>query len=122
MLSVVARVIVGLVLLAAGALKLAGRSWTAEAAGFGTPPWLAPVVPWFELVLGALLVVGVGMPLTAWVAAGLFAVFTVLVAVRVAQGSTAPCACFGTLSADRVGPSTVARNAVLLALAVVAAL
>ena len=122
MVPVVARVVVGLVLVAAGALKLANRDWTAQAVGFGTPRWLAPVVPWVEIVLGALLVPGVGMPVTAFLAAVLLAVFTVLVAIRVAQGSTAPCACFGSLSADPVGPSTVVRNVVLLALAVVAAL
>ena len=120
--AVVARVVVGLVLVAAGALKLSSREWSSQAAGFGTPRWLVPVVPWVEIVLGALLVPGVGGRITAIAAAALLAAFTVVVAVRVAQRSTAPCACFGSLSARPVGPATLARNVVLLALAVVAAL
>ena len=122
-MSFVARVTVGLVLLVAGALKLtAGRRWRTQAQAFGTPALLVPLVPVAELVIGALLVPGVGGRATALAAAGLLAAFTVLVVLKVATGDRTPCACFGSMSADPVGPWTVIRNVVLLALAVVAAL
>jgi hypothetical protein len=58
---------------------------------------------------------------TAWaafVACGLIAAFTVFVVVRVSQGDHAPCPCFGATSAAPMGGRTIARNIVLLAVAV----
>ncbi|MDP9388675.1 MAG: DoxX family membrane protein, partial [Actinomycetota bacterium] len=57
-----ARVAVGVVLLVAGAAKLRQPAWPATARAFGAPPWLVPALPWVEVVLGALLVAGVGLP------------------------------------------------------------
>lgn len=107
-----ARVVVGAVLLVAGAAKLADR----------TPRRVSPLVPWAELVLGALLVVGLGDRWPSVAAAALFAAFTVVVLRRLRAGDTAPCGCFGELSRRPVGVGTVVRNVVLTALAVVGAL
>jgi hypothetical protein len=57
----------------------------------------------------------------AWIAAALIGGFTVLIGVRLAQGRRPPCACFGRMSTRPIGPGTLVRNIVLLALAVVAA-
>ena len=46
----------------------------------------------------------------------LLTVFTVLVAVRLAQGRRPPCACFGRLSTRSVGAGTIVRNVVLIGL------
>lgn len=59
---------------------------------------------------------------TAWsavVAIALVSGFTVFVGVRTVRGERTPCPCFGASSAP-MGWSTVARNVVLLAVAVVA--
>jgi hypothetical protein len=118
----VAGIIVGAVLLLSGALKLAaGRRWTEQAVELGTPRFAIPVVPWIEIVLGALLTAGVALPVTGLVAAALLAVFTVLLAVRLAQGRRPPCACFGRLSTRPVGPGSIVRNLILIALALLAA-
>ncbi len=117
--------VLGLVLLAAGALKLREPTWPEQAHAFGAPRWAVPLVPWVEIVLGALLVPGLGGAWTAGAAIGMVGAFTVLVVVRMVQGSEAPCACFGALTTGRarpVGPATLARNAALVALGVLALL
>jgi uncharacterized membrane protein YphA (DoxX/SURF4 family) len=118
----VAAVLLGIVLLVSGALKLFAPAWPVQARELGAPGWAVPVVPWVELVLGALLAALVALPVTAWLSVGLLVVFTVLIAVRVAQGRRPPCACFGRLSSRRLGPATLVRNGVLIALGLVAAL
>jgi hypothetical protein len=95
--------------------------WPAQAAELGTPAWVVPVVPWIEVGLGSLLAAGVARPVVAWLAVALIGGFTVLIGVRLAQGRRPPCACFGRMSTRPIGPGTLARNVVLLALAVVAA-
>ncbi|MBK9180632.1 MAG: hypothetical protein IPM45_13920 [Acidimicrobiales bacterium] len=112
---------VGVSLLVAGGAKLRDPAWPSQARGLGAPAVVIPVLPWVELVLGALLVVHVALPWTAWAAVALLVLFTVLVVARLVQGRRVPCACFGRLSAAPIGPGTIVRNAVLVALAVLAA-
>ena len=115
-----ARIAVGVVLLAAGAAKLRQPAWPVTAAAFGAPSWLVPVLPWAELGIGALLAAGVGHPWTALAAGVLVAGFTVAVGLRLVRGEAVPCGCFGETSPEPVGGDTLARNAVLLALAAAA--
>lgn len=119
----IAAVIVGAAFVVAGASKLAARdTWPAHAAGLGAPSWTVPIVPWFELVVGALLVVQVARPLMAAIAIALLAVFTVMIVGRIREGQRPPCACFGAWSAKPIGAGHVVRNLALIALGVVAAL
>jgi hypothetical protein len=118
-MGVAARAIVGLVLLAAGALKASDKGWRAAAAGFGLPGPAAVVLPWVEVVIGALLVAQAGRRATAGLALALLVGFTVVIAVRLRRGDAPPCACFGALSRSSVTNRTVGRNLVLVALAVV---
>lgn len=116
-----ARIAVGVVLLVAGVAKLCQPSWPATARAFGAPARLVPVLPWAEVVLGALLTSGVGLPWTSLAAAAALAGFTVLVAARVRRGDAVPCGCFGETSPAPVGRDTVLRNLLLVILAVTAA-
>jgi len=121
-MAVVAAVVLGAVLLLSGAAKLAaGPRWAAQAAALGAPAIAVPVLPWVEVGLGALLVTGVWRPVVAVAAAALLGAFTVLLVVRLAQGRRPPCACFGAWSTRPVGFGSVARNVVLIALALLAA-
>lgn len=121
--GVIAAVAVAAVLLLAGITKVARpAAWRSEAEGMGVHGIVVAVVPWVELVLGALLVAQVQRHVVGWIAAGLFVAFTVLIAVRLGQGRRPPCACFGALSAKPLGPGHLVRNAVFVALAVAAAL
>lgn len=119
--AVVASVVVGLVFVVAGAAKIAqGARWPAQAAQLGAPAAVAPLVPWWEIVVGALLVVQLATPWPAIAALVTLVVFTALIGRVLARGEHPPCACFGGWSAAPVGRRHVARNVLLLALAVTA--
>lgn len=116
-----AAIALGLAFLLAGVAKLAaGRGWPSMAATMGVPAVAAAAVPWVELVLGGALVARLAMPVPAVAAIVVLTAFTVLIVRRLAAGDHPPCACFGAWSARPLGRAHVARNAVLLALAVVA--
>ena len=121
--GVAAAIVVAVVLLVAGVSKLAKPDeWRAQSAGLGVPWWSARPVPFVEIGLGALLLVQVQRPVVAWCAAALFVAFTCLLGLRLAQGRRPPCACFGSLSSKPIGPAHLARNAVFIVLAVLAAM
>jgi uncharacterized membrane protein YphA (DoxX/SURF4 family) len=80
---------------------------------------LAPGVPAAELVTAALLV---AVPRAGGIVAlAVLAAFTAVVARAVLNGSTAGCTCFGTVSRRPVSATDLLRNALLGALALVAA-
>lgn len=121
--STAAAVVVGVVFLVAGVTKLARPAqWRSESAGMGVPSWLAPVVPFGEVILGALLVVGVERDVVAWLAVAVLVAFTAAIVWQLAHGRRPPCACFGSLSPKPLGAGQLVRNAILIALALVAAL
>jgi uncharacterized membrane protein YphA (DoxX/SURF4 family) len=53
------------------------------------------VLPWFELALGVLLLLGIGTRAVAWLSAGLLVVFVAGVSQAWARGLTIDCGCFG---------------------------
>jgi uncharacterized membrane protein YphA (DoxX/SURF4 family) len=119
----VAGVLLGAAFLWAGALKLVqGPSWSKQAADMGVARPVALVVPYVEIVVGAALVSTLFAPWPAVVALALLVAYTVLIAVRLADGSRPPCACFGSRSMRPLGGYHVLRNLALIALAVVAIL
>ena len=119
-LLLVCRLIVAAVLAVAAVAKLADRAGTRGSfEGFGLPPaaagQLAVAVPGVELAIAAAL-----LPVaTAWAGAlaatALLAGFTGAVALALARGVEADCHCFGRLSSETVGWSTLVRNLLLLA-------
>ena len=113
---------VGLVLLFAGAAKLRQPAWMATAQSFGVPRWIAGVLPWVEIAVGALLATVVGLPFTALAGGALVFGFTGLIGLRLYYRQPAPCGCFGETSPRPIGLDTLVRNLVLLAATVAAAL
>jgi Methylamine utilisation protein MauE len=117
-----------IVLLGAGIGKLGDRvAFRRALRSYGWLPELsvAPLswlVPFLELGCA----VGLWLPPIRQAAAtltiGLLIVFTAVIVRALAEGSQANCGCFGGSGADQVSWLGVGRNAVLLALAVVAAL
>ncbi|WP_328407927.1 peroxiredoxin family protein [Nocardia sp. NBC_00403] len=93
-----------------------------SAAEFGVPIQWAPVVAWGLPMLEAVIAVAVLPPWTAVAAAVLatlvLAVFTGAVIRLLVRGRRPACSCFGSLSDAPIGAWTVARNGVLVALAV----
>jgi uncharacterized membrane protein YphA (DoxX/SURF4 family) len=123
MLGAVAAVAVGAAFVLAGAAKVAmGNRWLAQAREFGVPPQLAQFVPWWELVVGAMLAAQVARPILAWIAVATLVIFAAMVGAQLARGKHPPCACFGAWSPRPIGPRTLLRNAALIAIAIVAAL
>lgn len=99
--SVAARLVLGGVLLTAGGLKVAdpNQAISAVTAYRLLPADLATVVgyglPFFEIMLGLLLVVGLAVRATAATTAVLMAVFIAAVTSAWARGLSIDCGCFG---------------------------
>lgn len=116
-----AAALLGVVFVVAGASKVAsGPQWPVQAAGLGAPRRIAPLVPWWELAVGAALVTGLAWQWAAAAALATLLVFTALLVRVLRSGARPACACFGAWSAAPVGWRHVARNAAFGALAVVA--
>ena len=118
MVSVVACLVLGLVLLASAVLKLVDPAGTRAAlATYGVRREDVARALWGALVAveAALAVtVGAGIDAAAFAAAGLLAVFCAAQAVALATGrGGAPCACFG--ARGRVSRGSLARTALLAA-------
>lgn len=118
LVKTVLSVVLGVVFVLAGASKIArGREWPVQAAAMGTPKPVALAVPWWELLVGALLVTGLLSPWPSFAAALTLVAFTALLARRLSRGEHPPCACFGAWSTTPLGWHHVVRNLVLLAIA-----
>ena len=119
--ALVASILLGLVFLVSGGSKVAaGPAWPEQARGLGAPTFVVPLLPWVEIVLGAVLVMQLSPVVAAVTALVVLAAFTALIARRLSQGRHPPCACFGAWSAKPLGPSHVARNFGFMALGVLA--
>ena len=121
--ATVAAILVGAAFLLAGGAKIAaGPAWPTQAADLGAPAFVVPFVPWLEILVGAALCAQLARPVAGGVAAAMLVAFSALLVLRLAQGRRPPCACFGSWSAKPLAWQHLVRNAVLLALALVAAL
>lgn len=116
-----AAILLGAVFVVAAVAKIvAGSTWVRQARELGAPTPVAVALPGAELVIGALLIVGIGGPAPAVAAAALLVVFTVAIARQLVDGRHPPCACFGAWSQRPIGEGHLVRNAALIVVAVVA--
>ncbi len=122
MIGTVARIVLGALFLASGALKLRDQSWPGAARAMGAPRWTVPLIAPAEIALGAALAAGVAVPWPAWLALGLLAVLSAALVrvLRRPHDERPACACFGRWSAKPVGAGSLLRNGALAALAVLA--
>lgn len=83
------------------------------------PVWgviaVAYALPWFEMLLGALLLVGWKLRYVAAVTAALLTAFMVAMGITYARGIQADCGCFGF--GEPISGATLARDSVFLVLA-----
>jgi len=123
-IGTVARIVLGALFLASGALKLRDPSWPGAARAMGAPRWTVPIIAPAEIVLGAVLAAGALRPWPAWLALGLLVAFSMalLRVLRRPLAERPACACFGRWSAKPVGAGSLLRNAVLAGLAALALL
>jgi len=116
MVSVVACLVLGLVLLASAVLKLVdGAGSRAALATYGVRSARAARVVWALLVgveAALAVAVGAGADAAAYAAGGLFALFCAAQAAALASGRDgAPCACFG--ARGRISRGSLGRTALL---------
>ncbi len=101
-LGTLARLVVGGVWLAAGALKVddltaSGRSVVAyRLLPYDASILLGAILPFLEIALGALLVIGLATRVAAIASVLLFAVYIAAIASVWARGLRIDCGCFGT--------------------------
>ena len=121
MLGVIASVILGGVMCIAGGSKVAmGKRWPVEAESLGAPKAIAPIVPWVEIALGALLIVQLKPEVVGSLSLVLLVTFTLLIVRQLQKGHRPVCACFGSWSSKPLSGKHVARNAGFIALALIA--
>lgn len=120
-LVVVARLTLGLIFLASASTKFRSHETLVRAIqqyGMGrigsTPAsLLARLLPPFELLIALLCISGLWLPLAAGAALGALGVFTLAMALNLAQGRRFRCNCFGSASAE-IGFGSLCRNLLLL--------
>jgi uncharacterized membrane protein YphA (DoxX/SURF4 family) len=121
--ALAARILLALVFAIAAVQKLRDRraveATMSELVGARAAPFAAVAVPVGELLLAAALLLFRSSPVPAIVAAVVLVGFTVVLVRALLRHQ--PCACFGGGAARTpVGPGSIVRNGVLLALAVLA--
>jgi uncharacterized membrane protein YphA (DoxX/SURF4 family) len=120
MLGVIASIILGGVMCVAGGSKIAmGDRWPVEAQALGAPKLIAPIVPWIEIALGALLIVQLKPEIVGALSVALLVAFTLLIMRQLQKGERPVCACFGSWSSKPLNWNHVARNAGFIALAAI---
>ena len=77
--------------------------------------WMAQVLPWFELALGALLIIGAGLRWIGSISSGLLLVFIGAMTRAKILGLEINCGCFG--NNEKLGTATLVRDSSLLVLA-----
>jgi len=77
---------------------------------------LARTLPWFELLLGVLLAIGVQTRYVATVASALLVGFFSTLLFLYIKGFQGDCGCFGP--GERLGPKTLTRDGLLVALSI----
>jgi uncharacterized membrane protein YphA (DoxX/SURF4 family) len=88
------------------------------------PEWavlaLARTLPWFELLLGAVLISGLALRYASAAAATILTVFFTAMLIGYARGLAIDCGCFGP--GEALGPKTLLRDGTLVSLAILLAI
>jgi peroxiredoxin/uncharacterized membrane protein YphA (DoxX/SURF4 family) len=119
-LFLVARVLLAAVFGMAALAKLADRHGTQQMiVDFGLPTRLAALLAWSLVACELGVAVALAVPASArgggYAALVSLTAFSTVIALNIAQGRRPTCHCFGRLHATEVGWSTVARNALFMA-------
>jgi len=121
------RLVLGGLLVLAGVSKLVDRPAFRQAvAEYQLLPAtlerpFAMALPWLEVVIGALLLLGLATNVVAALGGALFLSFGVAIGVNLARGRSFDCHCFGSVQRDPIGWAALLRSAALVLAAVVVA-
>src|SRR5262249_55046940 len=75
------------------------------------------ILPWIELALGALLILGQWTTRAAEASIGLLLIFSIAIFINLLRGNRVECHCFGHLGIKQISWWSVARNLLLLIIA-----
>ncbi len=120
--ALVARLLLGAIFVVSAAGKLLQPdAFVRAVAGYAIlPESLLPVVgltfPWLELLIGVLLLGGLFIRPAAALGGAMLVAFIGLMATAVWQGKAIDCGCFIGIIQETVGPVTLARDTLMLAL------
>lgn len=101
LVGLLARLVLGIVLLVAGGLKVGNPRGSARAVQayevmpFDIAGYVGYALPWIEVIVGALLVLGLFTRVTGFIGTLLMVAFVVGIAQAWARGLTIDCGCFG---------------------------
>ncbi len=123
-LALICRLVLGVVFIISALGKLLDPQDFAHAtAAFRILPvqtvnLFAMIMPWVEMICGALLIVNRKVPAAALILAGLNAMFIVAIVSAMARGLDIDCGCFSLLAKEKAGLSIwlIVRDLVFLAL------
>jgi cation diffusion facilitator family transporter len=121
-LTMLIRLILGVVFIAAGAPKILYPAAFAEAVyNYQILPdelinIVAIVLPWLEVILGGMLIVGFWLPGAILMYNGLMITFIVALAYNTARGLDINCGCFSQTSTEAIGMETVFRDLLIFCL------
>ncbi len=88
----------------------------------GAPRWSIEIVPFMELVVGAMLILGWWPQVTLVAGVAMLISFTGLIAMNLLRDNRPACACFGVRSARPISWLFVVRNVVFVGLLLLALL
>ena len=120
----IAAVALGLVFEWSGIAKVASRTaWQVEGTPFSTgrrslDRLVRTVLPWFEIVIGVLLIIRLAPAVVGTVCVVVLAAVTMALIRVLATGQRPPCMCFGVTRARPLSWFSVVRNVALLGAAV----
>jgi uncharacterized membrane protein YphA (DoxX/SURF4 family) len=121
------RLVLGGLLVLAGVTKLTDRPAFRQAvAEYQLLPValerpFAMALPWIEVAIGALLLLGLGTMAVAALAVPLFASFGIAIGVNLARGRSFNCHCFGSVQSDPIGWGALVRSVALVVAALAVA-
>ncbi len=124
----IARIGIGVILLAAGLAKLGDlKAFATQIHNFRLTPifaenLVAMGLPWIEIFAGVALLLGIRARGAAILAAAMMIFFTLAVGQAWMRGLDIECGCFGTADASRVGLGKLLQNTGMTLLALVASL
>jgi uncharacterized membrane protein YphA (DoxX/SURF4 family) len=119
-LALFTRLFVSLILIIAGVLKIQDQGvFVTVVESFGILPstiakTIGKLLPWFELILGIALILGLWPRWSTIFASSLLLIFTLVMAINLFRGKVVECGCFGR--GTKIGWKLIVRNCVLIVL------
>ncbi len=121
-ISLIARVVVGLMFIIVGASKIGNTaSFANEIGNYDMLPgftlnFLALTLPWIEVFVGILLILGIKLKANSMLSSALLLAFTLAVAIAFARGLNIECGCYSSIAEQTVGWTKILQNTGLLLL------